>query len=143
MTRYITLLFILLSILGCKEAPQQTIERSPQRVYRYPLRYEIKTIDPAYTQDIPALIVIPQIFDGLVQYDKDLNIIPSIAERWSISNDGLVYTFYIRKGVRFHNGREVKAGDLIYSLKRLVRLKDRPLPKVIIEKVTGAKELVA
>jgi len=141
MNRYITLLLILLSILGCEARDHQDVKKGPvQKVYRYPLRDEIKTLDPAHTQDIPGAIVIPQIFDGLVQYDKDLNIIPAIAERWEVSRDGLVYRFYLRKGVKFHNRREVKADDFVYSLQRLARVERRPLPIIIIDKILGARE---
>ncbi len=54
-----------------------------------------------------AVTVIQQVFDGLVQFDKDLNVVPAIAKSWKISPDGLTYTFSLREGVKFHNGREV------------------------------------
>ena len=46
---------------------------------------------------------------------------PAIAERWEISPDGRVYTFYIRKTARFHNGRRVRAEDVKYSFERQMR----------------------
>jgi peptide/nickel transport system substrate-binding protein len=57
-------------------------------------------------------------YNGLCELDKDGNIIPGLAERWEISDDGLEYIFYLRKGVRFHNGREFKAGDVEFTFKR-------------------------
>ena len=45
------------------------------------------------------------IFNGLVKYDRDLNIVGDLAESWDISKDGLVITFHLRKGVRWHDGR--------------------------------------
>jgi oligopeptide transport system substrate-binding protein len=59
-----------------------------------------------------------QIFSGLVRLDQDLNIVPDIAESWEKSSDGKTYTFHLRHGVKFHNGREVKAADFKYSWER-------------------------
>jgi oligopeptide transport system substrate-binding protein len=59
-----------------------------------------------------------QIFSGLVRLDHELNIVPDIAERWEKSPDGKTYTFHLRQGVKFHNGREVKAADFKYSWER-------------------------
>lgn len=69
-----------------------------------------------------------QIYEGLVRFNQaDLTIKPCLAEKWDISEDGLTYTFYLRKGVKFHDdpcfpdgkGREVKAQDFKYSLDKL------------------------
>ena len=98
-------------------------------IYRYPLRYEVDTLDPARTQGIASKIVINQIFDGLVRFDKEMNILPAIARSWRISDNGRLYTFYLRKGVRFHNGREVTAKDVVYSIERLARTAISPASK--------------
>jgi ABC-type transport system substrate-binding protein len=62
-----------------------------------------------------------QLFDGLVRFDSHLNPTPALAEYWTISEGGARITFHLRKGVRFHNGRELTADDVKYSLERLVR----------------------
>jgi ABC-type transport system substrate-binding protein len=64
--------------------------------------------------------VVEQLFDGLVKFDNDFLVVPSLAEYWTISDDGKRITFYLRKGVRFHNGRPVTAADVKFSLERLV-----------------------
>jgi len=69
----------------------------------------------------PHFFIIEQIYDGLVHLDKNMNIIPSLAEYWEISGDGKRYTFYLRKGVKFHNGKELTADDVKFSLERLLR----------------------
>lgn len=76
------------------------------------------TLDPALSREMRSHIYILQIFSGLVAFDQDLNLVPDIAERWEVSKDGKTYTFYLRKGVKFHDGREVKAGDFKYSWER-------------------------
>ncbi len=55
------------------------------------------------------------LYDGLVRFDPDLKPIPDLAESWDISEDGLVYTFYLHKGVKFHDGIEMTADDVVYT----------------------------
>ncbi|MFN3742306.1 MAG: ABC transporter substrate-binding protein [Anaerolineales bacterium] len=59
-----------------------------------------------------------RVFSGLVALDPNLNLIPDLAERWELSADGTVYTFYLRKNARFHDGRPVTVQDVIYSWER-------------------------
>lgn len=58
------------------------------------------------------------IYDYLVRLDKDYNPVPNLAESWEISDDGLEYIFYIRDGVKFHNGDELKISDVVFSMNR-------------------------
>jgi peptide/nickel transport system substrate-binding protein len=98
-------------------------ERSgPQEggVYRRPLANDPSTLDPARIRDIYSLAVGQQLFDGLVQFDQTLSITPALAQFWIASRDGLTWTFTLRKGVKFHHGREVTAEDVVYSFTRLV-----------------------
>jgi peptide/nickel transport system substrate-binding protein len=55
------------------------------------------------------------IFNGLVKYDRDLNIVGDLAESWDISKDGLIITFHLRKGVRWHDGRPFTAEDVLFT----------------------------
>jgi len=59
-----------------------------------------------------------RIFSGLVSLDPQLNLTPDLAEKWDVSADGVIYTFYLRQNARFHNGRAVTAQDFVYSLER-------------------------
>ncbi|MFW6105319.1 MAG: peptide ABC transporter substrate-binding protein [Chloroflexota bacterium] len=76
------------------------------------------TLDPAISADMSSHTYVMQIFSGLVRLDHELNIVPDIAESWGKSPDGKTYTFYLRQGVKFHNGREVEADDFKYSWER-------------------------
>jgi len=60
------------------------------------------------------------IFNGLVKYDRDLNIVGDLAESWDISKDGLVITFRLRKGVRWHDGRPFTADDVLFTYRLTV-----------------------
>jgi len=76
------------------------------------------TLDPAISADMSSHLYIMQIFSGLVCLDQELNIVSDIAESWEKSLDGKIYTFYLRQGVKFHDGREVEAADFKYSWER-------------------------
>jgi len=85
--------------------------------------------------------VTEQLYDGLVRLDKNLNVVPDLADYWVISEEGKLCTFYLRKGAKFHHGREVTAEDVKFSLERLVRKTSHsPYSQFFIAKVVGAQE---
>jgi len=106
-------------------------------VYRRPLEFMPGTFDPALARDIYSFTIIQQLFDGLIQFDQNLNVIPAIAKSWKISPDGLTYTFYLREGVKFHNGREIVAEDFVYSFTRMADPKNKSPAGHLLEKVLG------
>ncbi len=76
------------------------------------------TLDPAVMLDSDSVIYILEIFSGLVTLDQDLKVVPDIAEKWEVSDDGLIYTFFLRNDVQFHDGKNVTADDFKYSMER-------------------------
>jgi oligopeptide transport system substrate-binding protein len=80
------------------------------------------TLDPALAGDAGSATYIVEIFGGLVTLDRDLQIIPDLAESWDVSADGLTYTFHIRQDAKFHDGKPVTANDFKYSLDRTAQL---------------------
>jgi peptide/nickel transport system substrate-binding protein/oligopeptide transport system substrate-binding protein len=106
-------------------------------------------IDPAFTTDTTSDRASNLIFETLVINSPDgKRILPCLAESWTINKDSTVFTFKLRKGVKFHSvsegkptlnkGREVKAEDVKYSFERLVRLKS---PRAyFVEQIKGYKE---
>jgi len=82
-----------------------------------------------------------QLYDGLVKFDSRFNPTPALAEYWTISDGGARITFRLRKGVRFHNGRELTAADVKYSLERLLRhSQGNTTSQHFLVKVVGAQE---
>lgn len=75
------------------------------------------TMDPALTYGGPDS-PLGHIFSGLVSLDTNLQVQPELAAGWEVSEDGLTYTFYLRKDALFHNGRSLTAQDVIYSWER-------------------------
>ena len=81
---------------------------------------DVATLDPAIGYDWQNWSMIKSLFDGLMDYTPGTTELrPGLAESYEISPDGLVYTFKLRGGVKFHNGREMTAEDVKYSLDRV------------------------
>jgi oligopeptide transport system substrate-binding protein len=82
---------------------------------------EVQTLDPATVTGVPEGKVLRAIFEGLVVKDsRTLEALPGMAESWDISDDGLVYTFHIRRGALWSNGDEFTADDFLYSFERFL-----------------------
>lgn len=95
-------------------------------------------LDPARESHV---FLMQQLYDGLVKLDKTLSPTPALAEYWVISGSGRKYTFYLRPGVRFHDGREMTADDVAFSLTRLVDPEvNSPYARNLLGKVVGAQE---
>ncbi|MCC6369721.1 MAG: ABC transporter substrate-binding protein [Bacteroidia bacterium] len=96
-------------------------------VFNYNEMNGVTSLDPAAANSFENIWPVNQLFNGLVQMDDSLNVQPAIARSYSISNDGLVYSFLLRNDVYFHNnacfdgakGRKVTARDFVYSFDRL------------------------
>ncbi|MGQ9630619.1 MAG: peptide ABC transporter substrate-binding protein [bacterium] len=97
------------------------------------------TLDPAHVTDTTSHSVVGTLFDTLLAFDKDLRPQPHVAESYSISPDGLVYTFKLRKGVRFHNGREATAEDFAYSFKRALDPATQSERTWVLDDIKGAE----
>src|SRR5947199_5603777 len=82
---------------------------------------EPTTFDPALVEDGPTIEVLMHVFDGLVQWTPQNKLAPALAERWEVSPDGRTFTFHLRPGVKFQNGRRLKAADFVFSMNRALR----------------------
>ena len=117
---YLVILFFQLSCNNTKNTENRT-------VFRYNEYRNVTSLDPAFSRNPQNIWPINQLFNGLVQLNKNLNIEPEIASSWSISSDGLTYTFYLRNDVYFHESpifgekktRRVEAKDFVFSFDRL------------------------
>jgi len=79
----------------------------------------LNTLDPAKTKIGEEYIVNFLVFSGLTEIDRNGKTIPDLAERWTASDDLKTWTFYLRKGVKFHHGRDVDAQDVITTVQRI------------------------
>ncbi|WP_286934438.1 MULTISPECIES: ABC transporter substrate-binding protein [Aminobacterium] len=105
-----SLLFVLVLATVCTAAPMET--------FTLGLPGDAKGLDPQKALDTMSFAVIKHINEPLVTVDgKTKELVPILAERWEIL-DNQTYKFYLKKGVKFHNGDELTAEDVVFSLKR-------------------------
>ena len=121
---FLVSLIIVLALYSCNT----NNKKQTSKIFHYNESKNIATLDPAFARNQAAIWPINQIYNGLVQLNDSLNIIPCIAKSWKISEDGKTYTFRLRNDVCFHNnnlfqggkGRKVVASDFEYSFNRLI-----------------------
>lgn len=127
MHRIINHIFWLICIFAFFSCTPQN-ENADKKVFNINLDQNLTSLDPAFARNQNAIWMINQIFNGLVQVDKDLNTVPCLAKSWAISKDNLTYTFSLRNDVYFQDdplfkngkGRKVVAQDFAYSFYRLI-----------------------
>jgi len=142
----LALLFLIVSVFfvagSCKgrreeSNPSSTVERG---ILRLPLNSDLPTLDPIHIIDVRSAAVARQIFSTLVRFDSELKLVPDVAERWEVSPDKKHLRFVLRKGVRFTNGREVKAEDFVYSFNRLADPKNASERATLLIDVEGYRD---
>ncbi len=132
---------VIILLLSCYLFGISAASATPKTggTYRFPLSTDPPTLDPAQITDTTSHSVASEIFNGLVTYDETLQIAPDLAERWELSPDKRTYTFYLKKGVKFHNGRECTAHDFRYSFERVLNPATRSPRTGFIDRLKGAK----
>jgi ABC-type transport system substrate-binding protein len=129
---------LILTLAACLSLFTCTAEnREPGYVY-YRLSVNPTTLDPAHVVDVTGGLIAAKLFNGLVRLGDGLEVVADIARDWSVSGDGLTYTFRLRKGVRFSNGREVTAGDFKYSFERVLDPDTLSPNTWVLDKIAGA-----
>jgi oligopeptide transport system substrate-binding protein len=145
-----SLLFVisLFLLFGCKSDDK----KNNKTIFNINLDQGLTSLDPAFARNQNVLWMCNQIFSSLVQIDDSLNIKPSVAKSWEISEDGKTYTFHLRDDVFFHDdelfkdgkGRKAEANDFKYSFSRIID------PKMISsgawifnDKVNGKEDFLA
>ena len=113
----ITVATVATLFAGCGKTPNTS---SSDQVIRATIASEPKTLDPSLNNAVDGGNYILCAFEGLTTLGQDGSIVAGTAERWETSEDGLVWTFYIRKDAKWSDGKDVTANDFIYSWKRAV-----------------------
>lgn len=120
--------FLLLAATLLLSACKQAFDNNDKMIFRYNESSGITSLDPAYASGLATIWPCNLLYNGLVELDEQMNIKPSIAKSWTISEDGTVYTFILRQDVYFHqtdfyhfeDNRKVTAHDFVYSFNRIV-----------------------
>lgn len=143
---YILIGCSLIILVGCGKRSKENKDRL---VFRYNEHANINTLDPAFSRTLQDTWVANQLFNSLVEMDSNLNIVPSIAKNWAISEDALTYTFSLRNDVYFHkhylfgkdSTRLVVAEDFKFSLSRLRDVKVAAPGSWVLNKVEDFEAL--
>ncbi len=93
------------------------------------------TLDPHITTDVPALRIRNQICETLITWDAQGKEAPMLADAWEPSVDGTVWTFHLRKGVKFHGGQAMRAVDVKYSFERILKVSPRKTDYQMIKEI--------
>lgn len=120
----IGLLIALSFFTSCKEK----VSKDDRKVFRFNLSSGVTSLDPAFSKDQATMWMCNQLYNGLLQLDDSLKVIPAIAKSYEISENGLTYVFHLRNDVFFHDhelftngkGRSVVASDFVYSFNRII-----------------------
>ncbi|WP_025741667.1 ABC transporter substrate-binding protein [Aquimarina pacifica] len=124
--RYLAIFYILFTLISCKDSFK---ENRDHLVFRYNEYSNTESLDPAFARNPGTIWPTNQLFNGLVQFDESLQVLPDIAKSWKISDSALRYTFTLRKDVKFHKHAQFKtkdstrfvvAKDFVYSFNRLI-----------------------
>ncbi|MCX8081084.1 MAG: ABC transporter substrate-binding protein [Bacteroidia bacterium] len=119
---------LLIALGGCVQKNNNDDKnRSKKTVFAYNEQASITSLDPAAASNFENIQAVNQLFNGLVQMDEHMNVVPCIAKWFKILPDRKTYLFYLRTDVKFHDdpcfpgglGRRVVAEDFVYSFKRL------------------------
>jgi oligopeptide transport system substrate-binding protein len=123
--------FLCAGLVSCGPAEPKKETEDTKRVFRYNEIGGISSLDPAGANLTEKIWAVNQVFNGLVQLDDQLKVVPCIAKSWEVYEDGREYTFHLRNDVYFHDdpcfpdskGRKVTADDFVQSFFRLMELK--------------------
>jgi peptide/nickel transport system substrate-binding protein len=150
MIKFQTIIFTILSLLliSCNQKKE-----TGKNVFTLNLSQNIETLEPVMSNSNQSIWGLALMMEGLVEYDKQNNLIPCIAKSWTISQDGLTYTFILRNDVYFHDspcfklsggkGRKVSASDFKYCIERVNNPKTKTRGSwVFRDRIKGAQEYI-
>jgi oligopeptide transport system substrate-binding protein len=111
--------FSLLFVAGCSKGNfSQRASEGKADVFRYPIVTNPTSLDPQMVQDGDTIDLLQNVYEGLVGWNEQNVPSPKIAESWDVEDGGTTYVFHLRRGVKFHNGREVTADDFKFGFER-------------------------
>lgn len=113
---------LCLGAVACSDSsgnPSPTGNLASNQTLRFPIEADLATLDPAMLDTEPEAQIAHNLFDGLLTFDNNMNVVPDISAAMpKVSDDGLTYTFTLRTDVTFWNGDHVTAQDVVYSWDR-------------------------
>jgi oligopeptide transport system substrate-binding protein len=141
--RALTLSLVFACLLSCQENAQSLAVRGGH--FRVNMVSEPTTIDPSLASFETSILVASLMYEGLLDYDKDLKLVPALAKEvptkanGGISSDGLTYTFNLRNDSKWSDGQSVKANDFVYAIKRSLDPTLAAIYAQVLYDIEGAK----
>lgn len=114
-----TALSLIASLALAENHPVTNEPLADEQVFVYRIGDEFASIDPQLTEDIDGAALVRDLFEGLMNQDREGNLAPGVATHFEANSDNTVFTFYLREAAKWSDGTPVTAGDFEYSWKRL------------------------
>lgn len=120
---------MLVFLLGCagptpqKEKPirlPHPSQADPQGKLVFSLGGEVSVLNPILSTDVPSSVVEGAIFTGMTKINENLEVVPDLAKSWKVSKDGKIWTFYLRKDVKWHDGHPFTAEDVVFTFNAIL-----------------------
>jgi len=133
------LFFTLLFFAAVMASMPAAIAAEGGKTLVFALGAEPVSLDPPNQTDNPSEMVVRSVYDNLVDFNEKSEIVPMLAKSWNVSPDGLIYTFNLNKGIKFHDGTPCDAEAVAYNIRRNTnpdkRTKRTPLYEPFIKEV--------
>jgi peptide/nickel transport system substrate-binding protein len=120
------MILLILTLASCKGAEDERTYGGPDTGPAYGDLFidasigDASTLLPPLASDASSFSIIGLVYDGLIKYDGDLNLVGSLAESWEVSKDGLTITFHLRHGVKWHDGAPFTSQDVLFTYQTMV-----------------------
>ena len=126
------LLLIVVLLVGCSEAPKdkdkaiklpELSQADPEGKLILSLGAEVSILNPILSTDSTSSAVEGTIFTGMTKINEKLEVVPDLAKSWKVSEDGKIWTFYLRKDVKWHNGWPFTSADVVFTFNSILNPK--------------------
>lgn len=126
---------------GCAESDSGGLPSSAESTIRRGNIGEPETLDPLLAEDVHAFSVLIDLYEGLVAENASGQIIPGVAESWTVDEGGLVYTFSLRSDARWSNGDLVTAHDFVRALRRAAKPNSQSAYATLLDPIANFREV--
>ncbi len=113
------------------------------RTITYYFTADPRSLDPAFSTDVPSGEMIAMLFDNVTQFDPEGRLVPGLATRWEADSTGAVYTFHLRTNATFHDGRSITSRTVAASFRRVLSLASKGSRTWTLTPILGASAFAA